>query len=150
MKVFPFQELMSCNGHETGFFLWLNGWLNHIWCAILLNDIMDLHMSSLGTLDLGVCFKQQDVKFTEVWNMWFFAGTLTLYHTHKPTQHTHGPVDLHTHINIYLHHLLCAHNSYLYYIEWIIHLYHKITFHNVFSFQELFTCKGHISVDSML
>ena len=96
--------------------------------------------------------------------MWFFAGTLTLYltlshththththtnaqmHTHKHTQHTHGPVDLHTHINIYLHHLLCAHISYLYYTEWIIHLYHKIAFHYVFSFQELFTCKGHISV----
>ena len=30
-------------------FLWLNGWSYHIWCAILLNDNMDLHMS-LGTL----------------------------------------------------------------------------------------------------
>ena len=29
--------------------LWLNGWLRHIWCVILLNDIKDLHMSSLGT-----------------------------------------------------------------------------------------------------
>ena len=31
-------------------FLWLNGWSRHIWCAILLNDNMDLHMSSLHTL----------------------------------------------------------------------------------------------------
>ena len=31
-------------------FLWLNGWSYHIWCAILLNDNMDLHMASLGTL----------------------------------------------------------------------------------------------------
>ena len=31
-------------------FLWLNGWSYHIWCAILPNDNMDLHMSSLGTL----------------------------------------------------------------------------------------------------
>ena len=31
-------------------FLWLNGWSHHIWCAILLNDNMDLYMSSLGTL----------------------------------------------------------------------------------------------------
>ena len=31
-------------------FLWLNGWLHHIWCATLLNDIMDLHISSLGNL----------------------------------------------------------------------------------------------------
>ena len=31
-------------------FLWLNGWSLHIWFAILLNDNMDLHMSSLGSL----------------------------------------------------------------------------------------------------
>ena len=31
-------------------FLWLNGWSHHIWCAILLNDNMDLHMLSLCTL----------------------------------------------------------------------------------------------------
>ena len=31
-------------------FLWLNGWSHHIWCAILLNDNMNLHMFSLGTL----------------------------------------------------------------------------------------------------
>ena len=31
-------------------FLWLNGWSCHIWCVILLNDNMDIHMSSLGTL----------------------------------------------------------------------------------------------------
>ena len=28
-------------------FLWLNGWSHCIWCAILLNDDMDLHMWSL-------------------------------------------------------------------------------------------------------
>ena len=31
-------------------FLWLNGWSCHIWCVILLSRIMDLYMSSLGTL----------------------------------------------------------------------------------------------------
>ena len=31
-------------------FLQLNGWSCHICCGILLNDIMDLHMSSFGTL----------------------------------------------------------------------------------------------------
>ena len=52
-------------------------------CAVLLNDNMDLHMSSLGNLVpdlmcvlgpkvLHVCFMQQGVKFTEVWHMWFF------------------------------------------------------------------------------
>ena len=28
---------------------WLNGWSHHIWCVILINDIMDLHTSSLDT-----------------------------------------------------------------------------------------------------
>ena len=26
--------------------------------------------------ELDVCFTQKGVKFTEVWHMWFFAGTL--------------------------------------------------------------------------
>ena len=49
-----------------------------------------------------------------------FASALTWYHTqehthtHKDTQHTQGPVNLHAHINIYIHHLLCAHSNYLY------------------------------------
>ena len=61
--------------------------------------------------------------------------------THKDTQHTQGSVDWHTHINIYLHHLLHAHSSYHYYTEWIIHWHQKFTFHNDFSFQTWFTCK---------
>ena len=89
--------------------------------------------------------------------MWFFASTLIWYHTQTHTHtHTHTPKDTthwgasaltHTSINIYLHPLLCAHNSYLYYIEWIIHWYQKFTFHNVFSFQKLLTCKNHVSFD---
>ena len=45
---------------------------------------------------------------------------ITQTQTHKATHHIKGPVDLHTHINIYLYHLLCAHSNYFYYIEWII------------------------------
>ena len=46
--------------------------------------------------------------------MWFFDMiSYTQKQTHKDTQHTQGPVDLHTHINIYLHHLLRAHSRYL-------------------------------------
>ena len=37
--------------------------------------------------------------------------------THKQTQHTRESVHWHTHINIYLHHLLCAHGSCLFYID---------------------------------
>ena len=58
----------------------------------------------------------------KVWYItWFFTGMLIWYHIHKHpnTQHTQGPVDWHTQINIYLHHLLCAHSSYLYYSKWL-------------------------------
>ena len=45
---------VTFNHHPTALsivlFLWLNGWLCHIWCAILLNDIMDLPMLSLDSL----------------------------------------------------------------------------------------------------
>ena len=43
-------------------------------------------------------------------------------HTHtQDTRHTQGPVDWHTlYKYIFTHQLLCAHGSYLYYIEWII------------------------------
>ena len=139
--------------------LWLNGWSHHIWCAILLNDIINLHMSSLGTLvPEGPWYlfyaKRRQVYWGLTHNVvfcWYsnlILRTQTHTYTHKDIQHTQGLVDLHTHINIYLHHLLCAHSSYLYYIGWIIHWHQKITFHESnISFQELFTCKCHISVD---
>ena len=70
--------------------------------------------------DLDVCFMQQGVRFTEVWhNVIFYWYSNLILQTHKHTQHTQGPVDWHTHINICLHHLLCAHSSYLYYIRWL-------------------------------
>ena len=40
--------LIRC--YKTSFFVLLNNWSHHIWCAILYIDIMDLYMSSLGTL----------------------------------------------------------------------------------------------------
>ena len=46
--------------------------------------------------------------------LWF---DITNTQTH--IQHTQRPVDWHTHINEYLHHLLCAQSSYLYYIKWL-------------------------------
>ena len=77
----------------------------------------------------------------------FFAGTLIWYHTHNThtkTQHTQGSVGWYIHINKYLHQLLCAHSSYLYYNEWIIHCYRKFSFHNVFSVQKFFTCQSYL------
>ena len=127
-------------------FLSLNGWSHHIWCAILLN-IMDLHMSSLGTLvpkePWSVFYaKRRQVYWGLTHHVVFcrYSDLISNTHkdTHKDTQHIQGPVDLHTHIYRYLQHLLWAHSNYLHYTEWIIYWYQKITFYDVFSFQRLF------------
>ena len=106
--------------------LWLNGWLCHIWCAILLNDILDLEVLSVGNLVLEGPWHMfygrrhqvyRDLTHNAIlcWYSDLISHTQT--HTHKDTQYTQVPVDWHTHINIYLHHMLCAHSSCLYYIE---------------------------------
>ena len=118
---------------------------------------MDLHMSSLDTLvqEGPWCVfyatrchvywsLTRNVVFS--WSSDLISHTNIHTHTHTDTQHTQVPVDWHTHINISLHHLLCAHSSYLYCIEWIIYWHPKCTFHNIFSFQKLFTCKSHLLI----
>ena len=89
-------------------FLWLNGWSRHIWCAILLNDNMDLHMSNLGTLVpegpwCVLCSKSHNVVF------YWYSDLVSHTQTHKHTQHTQGPVDWQTLINIYLHQYIYWH-----------------------------------------
>ena len=139
---------------------WLNGWSRHIWCAIWLNDIRDLHMSSLVALvpEGPWCVfyaTMHQVYWGPTHNVFFrwYSNLISHTHTHthshihtnKDAQHTQGPVGRHTHINIYLHHVLCAHSSYLYHVKWIILWCQKFTFHNVLYFQIFFTCKSHIS-----
>ena len=51
-------------------FLSLNGWTHHIWCAILLNDNMDLYvqpwyLSSLGTMMCVLCNKASNLLGSE-------------------------------------------------------------------------------------
>ena len=48
-------------------FLWLNGWSCHIWCTILLNDIMDVHMSSLRILMHVLCNKVSSLLSSDMW-----------------------------------------------------------------------------------
>ena len=101
-------------------FLWLNRWSRHIWCAIVLNDNIDLHMSSLSTRRTLMCVFCNNVSSllsSDTYCGFYWYSDL-ISHTHKHTQHTQGSVDCRTHINIYLHHLLCAHSSYLYYIKY--------------------------------
>ena len=70
--------------------LWMNGWWWHIWCVLLLNDIMDLYISTLGTLVRErpwYVFMQQSLKFTDFWHIiWLFAGTLIWHHKRTYTQ----------------------------------------------------------------
>ena len=47
----------TSTSYSVVLFLWLNGWSCHIWSAILLNDIMDVHMSSLKTWMCVLCNK---------------------------------------------------------------------------------------------
>ena len=90
-------------------FLWLYGWSRHIWCAILLNDIMDPRISSLGTLvvpERPCCVFYATRRQLYFWQItWIFAWTLIWYHTHTPkqkkdTHHTQGSIDCQSHINI--------------------------------------------------
>ena len=50
-------------------------------------------------------------------NVVFLWCSDLISYTH--TQHTQGPVDWHTCIIIYWHHLLFAYSNYLYYIKWL-------------------------------
>ena len=65
----------------------LNGWSRQIWCVVLLNDIMDLRLASLGILipeEPCCAFYTKGIIATKVWHMMsFFVITLIWYHTHK-------------------------------------------------------------------
>ena len=87
-------------------------------------------------------FMQQGIKFTEVWHTIFclYSGLIshTNTQTHKDIEPTQGASRLTHPYKYVLTPPACSHNSYL--IS-IIHWYQKWTFHKVFSFQTLFTCK---------
>ena len=109
---------------------------------------MDLHMSNMGTLvpeDLAVCFMLQGVKFTVVWHLWFFTGTLIWYNTHintnthRYTAHAGANRLTHPYKYIVTQYSMCSQR--LSVLHWVIHWYQKFTFHNVSSFQKLLTCK---------
>ena len=105
-------------------FLWLNGWSWHIWCAILLDDSMDLYMSSLGTLvpERPWCVfhaTRCQVYWILTHNMVFYLYSDLISITHNTHTTYSGTSRLTPPINIYLHHLICAHSSYLYFIKWL-------------------------------
>ena len=115
-QVLPPPPTISCHFQSAPPLLFLLscffGWMGD--CATFdvlfyLIIIWILGMSSLVTL-------VPEVYWGLTHNMVFYWYYDLISHTlsHKYTQHTQEPKELHTHWNIYLHHLLCAHNSYLY------------------------------------
>ena len=100
------------------------GWSCHISCAI--DDNMDLHMPSLVTLvSEGPWCVFYATRSQVYWGLthvvfYWYSDLISHTQTHKYTQHTQGLVHWHSHLNIYLNYLLCAHSSYFYYIKWII------------------------------
>ena len=100
------------------------GWISDYTTFVVLFYLMDLRVSSLGTLvPEGSWFVFYATRFQVYWglthNVDFYWYSDLIWQTHKHRQHTRGQGDWNTHINIYLHHLLRAQSSYLYYIKWL-------------------------------
>ena len=96
-------------------FLWLNVWSHHIWCAILLNDNMVLVPEGPWC----VFYAARRQVYWGLTHIVVFLLVLRFDITNAQTHYTQGPLDWHTHQNVYLYHLLCAQMSYLYYIKWL-------------------------------
>ena len=89
--------------------LWLDGLSCHIWCAILLNDTMDLHMSSLGTLipgGLDVFFYA--TRHQVYWCLVFCWYCDSISHTHTKTQHSRSIRLTHPYKNIFTPPVMCS------------------------------------------
>ena len=102
-KFCPTPPLSPQNPTPTVFsvvlFLWLNGLSRHIWCAILLNDNMDLQMLRLGTLvPEGPWCVFYATRRQVYWGLehvvfnWY-SNLISHAQTHKHTQNTQGTVD---------------------------------------------------------
>ena len=99
-----FQIFSSFTTFFLASFSWPNMSSHNSCCVIFLNEVIVLNLLNLGTLAL--------VPYC----CWFNATRHWIYDAQ-------GPTYLQKHINIYWHHLLSAHGSYLYYIKWITFWY---------------------------
>ena len=74
--------------HSVVFFLWLNGWLRHVWCATFLNDIVDVQMLSFRTLMHVLCNKVSSLLRSDTWYSFLLVLWFDITHTnkHKHTQ----------------------------------------------------------------
>ena len=73
-------------------FLWLNRWSRHIWCAIVLNDNIDLHMSSLSTRRTLMCVFCNNVSSLLSSDILWFLLVLWFDITYTQTHTTHPGV----------------------------------------------------------
>ena len=113
-----------------------------------LNDIMDLHMSNFGTSEGPCCVfyatRRQGLLRSDTWGillvLWF---DITQIQNH--TAHSGANRLTHSYKYILTPPVMCSQQ--LSALHWIIHWYQKFSYHNVFSFQKLLTCRSHISVD---
>ena len=97
----------------------------HLMCY-LLNDNMDLNMLSLGKLVTeGPWCTFYATRRQVYWGLThngifhWYSDLILHTHEHTNTQHLLGSAHWHTHIDIYLRHLLRAHSSYIYRIKWL-------------------------------
>ena len=110
------------------------------------------NLSTRRTLICVVYVTRRQVYWSLTHNV-LFAGTLIWYHTHTQT-HTPQTHTARTGASrmtypykyIFTPPVMCSQQLSLLH-KWIIHWYQKFSFHNVFSFQRLLTCKSHLSVD---
>ena len=128
-------------------FLWLDWWSRHIWYTFLLNNNMDLNMFSLGTSapegPWCVFYSQRcQVYWGLTYNVVFYWYSDLISDTNTCSTLRDSRLTL-PYECIFTILVMCSQQLLLlhYMIKWIIHWYQKFTFHNVFSFQKLFTCK---------
>ena len=102
----------------------LNGWWSHhIWCVDLLSDIMDLHMSSLGTFVIeGPCcvfYATRYQVYWGLWDKWFFASTLIWYHWDTKSHTAHSGANRLTHPYKYILKPPIMWSQQLYLLHWM-------------------------------
>ena len=135
----------------------LSGWVTmHIWCVVLPNDIMDLQVSTIGNLvPEGPCcvfygnksssLLRSDTRYGFLLVLWF-----DITHTNNDTKDPQGPIRL-THSCKYILASLVMYSQQLSVLHRLnnslISKLYFTEFQNAFAFQNLLTCRSHISVE---
>ena len=105
-------------------FLWLNGWLCHIWCAILLNDILDLQVLSVGNLVLEgpwhMFYGRRHQVYRDLTHnaiLCWYSDLISHTQTHTQRHTVHSGASRLTHPYIFTPHVMCSQQLSL--LHWI-------------------------------